>query len=327
MWRLDAYQRRRRWLGFPVAVVYKFADDHGGYLAALITYYGFLSIFPLMLLGSSVLGFLLQNDAELRGQLRDTVLAQFPVVGGQLALPEGLTGSTTAIVIGLLGALYGALGIAQAMQFAANTAWSVPRVRRPDPVTSRLRGLLGLGAVGLAVLGASGLSMLSDELDAVGGALAQMDWVIATLLTLALYVVVFSLVFWLAAADRPAFRAVVPGAVLAALLLRAMQFFATAYIDSVVRNTSFTYGVFAVVLGLLAWIYVGSVVFVLCIELDVVRTRVLYPRALAGPFTEDVELTEGDRRAYTAYARAQQAKTSQSVAVDFGGGGDQHVTR
>ena len=81
---LDGYQRRHRWVGFPLAVIYKFADDQGPYLAALITYYGFLSLFPLLLLLVTVLGFVLQNDPGLQEQLLDSALAQFPVIGGQL---------------------------------------------------------------------------------------------------------------------------------------------------------------------------------------------------------------------------------------------------
>src|SRR6476620_10183789 len=81
---IDAYQRRHRWLGFPIAAVYKFGDDQGQYLAALITYYGFLSLFPLLLLLVTILGFALDGDPHLRAELIDSALAQFPVIGSQL---------------------------------------------------------------------------------------------------------------------------------------------------------------------------------------------------------------------------------------------------
>jgi uncharacterized BrkB/YihY/UPF0761 family membrane protein len=63
---LDGYQRRHRWLGLPIAVVYKFVDDQGGYLAALITYYGFLSLFPLLLILATVVGFVLPGAPALQ---------------------------------------------------------------------------------------------------------------------------------------------------------------------------------------------------------------------------------------------------------------------
>ena len=78
--------------------IYKFGDDQGNYLAALMTYYGFLSLFPLLLMASSILGFVLQDNPELQEKILDTALSQFPVIGDQLARPEGLQGSTTAII-------------------------------------------------------------------------------------------------------------------------------------------------------------------------------------------------------------------------------------
>ena len=57
--RLDRFQQRHPGAGFPLAVIYKYVDDSGAYLAALIAYYGFVSLFPLLLLLSTVLGFVL----------------------------------------------------------------------------------------------------------------------------------------------------------------------------------------------------------------------------------------------------------------------------
>jgi uncharacterized BrkB/YihY/UPF0761 family membrane protein len=110
--RLDAFQRRHPVVGFPIGVIYKFGEDQGPYLAALITYYGFLSLFPLLLLMTSVLGFVLDGRPELQQQILDSTLSQFPVLGDEIADPQGLQGSIGAIVIGGLVALYGALGIA-----------------------------------------------------------------------------------------------------------------------------------------------------------------------------------------------------------------------
>src|SRR6185312_3446356 len=93
---LDRFQRRHRWAGLPLAVVYKYNDDQGGYLAALITYYGFLSVFPLLLLLSSVLGFVFQAYPNVQQEILESALRQFPVIGDKLKGPEGLTGSTAA---------------------------------------------------------------------------------------------------------------------------------------------------------------------------------------------------------------------------------------
>src|SRR6184192_2444493 len=75
--RLDDHQRTHRWLGFPLAVGKKFGDDQGGYLAALVAYYGFFSLFPLLLVFVTVLGFVLGGNQALTQKVVHSVLAQF----------------------------------------------------------------------------------------------------------------------------------------------------------------------------------------------------------------------------------------------------------
>ena len=148
----DAFQRKHRVVGFPIAVVYKYFDDQGPYLAAIIAYYAFIAIFPLLLLGSSILGFVLQDNPDLRKELLDTALSQFPIIGNELGRPKGLSGSTTAIVIGSIVALYGAMGLGQAVQNAANIAWAVPRNSRANPIILRLRSIMFLAISGAGIL-------------------------------------------------------------------------------------------------------------------------------------------------------------------------------
>ena len=131
--RFDRFQRRHPVFGFPIAVIYKFFDDQGTYLAALITYYGFLSLFPLLLLLASVLGFVLQDDPDLQERILDSTLSQFPIIGDQLREPQGLQGSGVAVVVGGLVALYGALGVAQAMQNADERRLGRAAERPPEP--------------------------------------------------------------------------------------------------------------------------------------------------------------------------------------------------
>src|SRR3954451_2552640 len=131
--RVDRFQRRHPSAGFPIAVLYKLFDDDGHFLAALITYYGFLALFPVLLLTSTILGLLLADNPELQQHLLESALAEFPVIGPQLNAPEGLGGGFTRIVVGGRGGLYGALGLGQAIQHTMNTAWAVPRHSRPDP--------------------------------------------------------------------------------------------------------------------------------------------------------------------------------------------------
>src|SRR3954468_7167645 len=135
--RLDAFQQRHPGAAFPLAVVYKYFDDFGPYLAALLTYYAFVSLFPLLLLLSTILGYVLRGNPQLQEDILSSALGQFPVIGEQLHDPKSVGGGAAGLTLGLLGAIYGSLGVAQAVQYAMNTAWAVPRNNRPNPFTAR----------------------------------------------------------------------------------------------------------------------------------------------------------------------------------------------
>ncbi len=315
--RIDSFQQRHRWAGFPLAVVYKFTDDQGNYLAVLITYYAFLALFPLLLLASSILGFVLQGNEALQQQILDSALRQFPIIGDQLGRPEGLTGSATAVIIGIVGSLYGALGVAQATQNAMNIAWAVPRNRRPNPIAGRVRSLVLLGTAGLAIIGTTLLSSLGGSADAFGAEIGASVRLLVSLLSVVLNAAVFVLLFLLATTHRHSFRQAAPGALSAAVMWQLLQLIGAVYVGHVVREANATNGVFALVLGLIAWIYLGAMTVVLGVQINVVRDRHLYPRALLTPFTDDVDLTRADQRAYSDYAQAQRTKEFENVDVTF----------
>lgn len=312
--KLDRLQRRHRAAGFPIAVVYKYVDDSGPYLAALITYYAFVSLFPLLLLFSTVLSSVLAGDPELQQRLLDSALSQFPVVGDQLGTPEELSGGVVGVVVGILGALYGGLGVAQAVQYAMNTAWSVPRNSRPNPFLARGRSLLLLGTAGIAVLGTTALSTLGSG---NAGSLGTVLRMLALVGSITVNGIVFVFAFRLATARHLTIRQVAPGALIAAVLWQLLQTFGVAYVSRVISTASATNGVFALVLGLLAFLYLAAVVGVLCVEINVVHVQRLWPRALLTPFTDDVDLTPGDRRSYTGQAKAQRQKGFETVHVTF----------
>ncbi|HJQ42953.1 MAG TPA: YihY/virulence factor BrkB family protein, partial [Jatrophihabitantaceae bacterium] len=297
--------------------LYKYADDQGSYLAALITYYGFLSLFPLLLLSSTILNFILHGDPHLQHRILDSALGQFPIVGDQLADPHGVSGSGIGLAVGIVGTLYGGLGVGQATQHAMNTIWAVPRNRRPNAVKSRLRSLLLLCVVGLAALGTTILSALGTSAGAYGADIGAGVQVLLLGASLVVNVVVFTLAFRLATARDLALRDTVPGAVAAAVAWQLLQWFGTAYVGHVVKHATVTNSVFALVLGLIAWIYLESMVVVLAVEYNAVRAQGLYPRSLLTPFTDDVELTAADEAAYTEQAKAQRAKGFETIEVDF----------
>ncbi len=168
---LDRLQQRSPAVGFVIAVIYKYVDDQANYLAALITYYAFVSLFPLLLLLTTVLEFVLAGRPQWREEIVESAIQQFPVIGDQLSQPGALSGGTTAVLIGVIGALYGGLGVGQALQNAMDTVWAVPRNVRPDPIKSRVRSLLLLIVLGSALIATTlltGLGRMSSSLGILG---------------------------------------------------------------------------------------------------------------------------------------------------------------
>ncbi|MCH1865823.1 YihY/virulence factor BrkB family protein [Nocardioides sp. CFH 31398] len=312
---LDRFQRRFKPVSMPLATIYKYFDDQGNYLAAIITFYAFLAIFPLLLLASSILGYLLQGNPDLQAAILDSALSNFPIVGEQLGRPEGLQGSLTAIVVGVLTALYGASGLGQAIQNAMNVAWSVPRNSRPNPFLLRFKSLVLLVTAGLAVLALTVVSAVGTSTEA--GVFGDTVRVVIRVATVVVIGMGLTLLFRLAAARQHTLASAAPGAFVVAVLWQGLQYVGTVYATRVLGETTSMNQTFGLVLGLLGIIYIAAVIAILGMEVNVVLARRLYPRALLTPFTDAVELTEADRRAYAGYARAQRHKGFERVEVVF----------
>ncbi|GAA2072178.1 hypothetical protein GCM10009821_07780 [Aeromicrobium halocynthiae] len=315
--RIDRFQRDHPVIGFPIAVIYKYFDDQGPYLGAIIAYYGFIAIFPVLLISTSILGFFLDGDPGLRDRLLDTALAQFPIVGDQLGRPEGLQGSTSAVVIGSLVALYGATGLGQASQNAANVAWAVPRNSRANPFLMRLRSLIFLAIAGLGILALAVASSVLANItifptqDAVW--VQRGIQVVLFVFTVGIFVGLFRLV----SLGRAGIRAVLPGAVVSAVGWQLLQVLGGIYVSAIITRTSQMNQTFALVLGLVAFLFLAALVAVIGLEVNVVLRRRLYPRALLTPFTDNVDLTRADKKAYTMYAKAQRHKGFQHIEARF----------
>jgi membrane protein len=310
---LDRLQQRVRPLGFVVAVIYKYVDDRGGYLAALITYYAFVSLFPLLLLLTTALGVVLVGHPELQQQILHSALSEFPVIGEQLGQPRALSGGVTAVIVGIAGALYGGLGVGQAVQNAMDTAWAVPRHRRPDPLRSRIRSLLLLVVLGSAAIAATLISGVANATQSLGW------WGTAgcVLAAVAINMGICLVAFRVSTARVLGFRDVLPGAVVAAVTWQLLQWFGTGYVTHTVKTASAINSIFAVVLGLLAFLFLVSTTLVLCAEINVVWVDRLYPRALLTMFIDEAELTPADRETYARQAKAEQVKTFEQVDVTF----------
>jgi len=312
---VDRTQRRRSFLGLPIGIFFKFVDDQGPYLSAIISFYATLAVFPLLVLATSIFGFVLQGNPELQEQVLDSALATFPIIGDELGRPDGLQGSTWATVIGILAAIYGSLGLGQALQNALNVAWSVPRNNRPNPVILRVKSLLLLLTAGAFLVAITTVSLVISQSNLFDAA-ATVRWLIR-LVNVLLVGLLLTIVFRLAAARRHHLGRAAPGAFTVAVLWLVLQELGAIYTTKVLAGTEGMDAAFGLVLGLIGIIYVAAFMGVIGIEVNVVLARKLWPRSLRTLFVDRPDLTDADRRAYASYAQAQRHKSSSEVQVGF----------
>jgi YihY family inner membrane protein len=289
----DRVQQRSRWLGFPFAVIGKFRDDHGGALTTVIAYNAFFALFPLLLVVVTVLGFLLGRDSGLQQRLLGSAVAEFPIIGDQLQDNiHGLRGSGVGLVIGLAAFAWGARGLTQVAQHAMAEIWNIPGRQRPGFWARQVRGLLLLVvfAVGLAA------TSLLTWLGSYGGkavAVALANLAAAAAVNVGLFLVAFRV---LTPQQIPT-RQLLAGAVACQVLQAVGGFLVGHYL----RHTSQVYGVFAIVLGLLFWLYLGARLTLYAAEVNVVAARQLWPRSLLQP-----PLATASQRAPVDLANQQQ---------------------
>jgi membrane protein len=297
-------------LSFVAAVVKKFGDDQAGQLAALIAYYGFFSLFPLLLVLVTILGFVLQGNPSAQASVLHSTLSQFPIIGNQLQNNvHSLKGSGVGLAIGIVGSLLAGLGITGAAQNAFNQVWHVPHKDRPNFLVSRLRGLGLLAALGL--LSIASTVVAGYLLAQTHGTLNKLGvHVLALVANLLLFFTAFRL---LTAKDIPT-RDLLPGVIVAAVLWQILQYVGGYYVSHVIRHAKETSGLFAFVLGLLSWLYLGSQVTLFAAEINVVRARRLWPRSF---FSEP--LLDADRRALISSAETEERVDEENVEVDFDG--------
>jgi inner membrane protein YhjD len=303
--RADKQHQQRAWIAFPYAVMKKFGDDQAGNLAALIAYYGFLSLFPLMLVLVTLLGLLLENNPELQDTIRTSALANFPVLGEQISdNVHSLRGSGLALGIGLALSLWAGLGVMKVLQTAMNTVWNVPYRHRPNFWVSLLRAiimLLVLGVITIASAAAGSVGGGSDNLLLGFTGIAM---------SVVLNLVLFLLAFRILTTEDVTWGDVFPGALIAAVAWSALQAVGGYIVSHQLQGASDTYGTFAIVIGLLAWIYLGAQMTLVAAEVNVVRKRRLWPRAIVQP-----PLTEADERALRSYAKQEERRPEEDVNV------------
>jgi YihY family inner membrane protein len=290
-------------------VMKKFGDDNAGNLVSNLAYSAFLCVFPLLLILVTVLNIVLANYPSVRHSLLNSTLSEFPVVGSTLGNNiHGLhRSSVIGLVIGVLALLWGSTGLAQSGLFSMSQVWNLPGPDRPNYVSRLGRSfgflvVLGIGIVittGLASFGTFGRHQIAL------GVLAE---VLAVIVNVATYFGAFRVLTPKAVNSRK----LVPGAILGGMLWTILQAVGGYLIGHDLKNDSVTYGVFAAVLGLVAWIYLGCELMIYSAELNTVLARRLWPRGMVQP-----PLTEADQRSLALQATQNQRRPEQEVSVSF----------
>jgi YihY family inner membrane protein len=304
--KLDAFQRRHLVASFLYAVQKKYADDNGGYLAALVTYYCFLSIFPLLLAAFTITAYALSGDQSAVTSLQRHVTS-YPIIGPATRdlVGKKLQGSPAAIVVGVLVLVWGAMGLAQSAEFTMQQAWNVPSKQKPRFGARLVRGLGWYALIGVGATASTFLTSLGSVLSWAGGP------VLSALIAVAFNVAFFLASFRVLTPSETATRDLVPGAVFGSVCWTFLTGIGIGLAHKLAHSNQL-YGSFASVLGLLAILYLTARLTIYGIEANVVRAQHLWPRSLTGE-----ELEPADRRQLINLAKREERLASMAISVEF----------
>lgn len=275
--RIETYQRSHAFVAFPVAVIKRYGDDEAGKQAALVTYYAFLSLFPLLLIFITVLGIVIHNNPGLENTISTTVFELFPALGNDLEKNVGsLQGGGIALVLQLLVLFYGARGLAVMLQDTFNNLWHIDKKQRPGMVGDTLRAFGMMAAVGIGIIAGTALSYGLGSILHIG----IFGTVLITLLNLAIAFGLFLVVFRLGTSSKISLSHLVIGAAIACVGTLLVQRLGGLIMAEQLTKLEGAYGSFAVALGMLFWIYLQAQIILYAIVVTVVKSQKDWPKKL-----------------------------------------------
>ena len=295
-------------------MIKKYGDDNGGVLVSNLAYSSFVSIFPLLLILYAILGLIAAADPSFResaAKAKNAVASQIPLLGQTLASNVDTAhlqnSSKIGLIVGLLVLIYGVTGLAQAGLFTMEQVWNLPGPARPGYVQRLGRALLFLCLLGGGVIVTTGLAGLTNYLHDKSSWFHILIYVVTAAFSAGMYLGAFRA---LTPKGVPT-RSLLPGAITGGILWTVLQVLGTWLVHRFLHSNS-VYGVFATVLGLLAWIYLAIEITVYSAEINVVLARRLWPRSIVQP-----PLTEADRASMALQALQNQRRPEQHIEVTF----------
>lgn len=265
--RVAALRARSHVVDTAVRLADKAKADRGSDLAAVVAYWSFFSLFPLMLVLVTVLAIALDGRPELQEDILDSFVSNIPIIGTQLAGDvNSLTGDPRTVIFGLLAGLWAGTKAVEALQRTMEVVWEVPVAERKTFIIRKAWAVVLLGVLGAGLLGATAVASLATvlaDLEIIG----RVASVGGSVLVNAGILVVL---FLLTSPKGLSARRLLPGALLGGGALFLLQYLGVYFIQRVVVRASDTYGTFAVVIGLLTWLHLQSRIVVIAAELDAV---------------------------------------------------------
>ena len=253
--------------------------------AALLAYYGFLTLFPLIMVATTILGFFLQGDPELRTEIVESAVSQIPVLGDQILNQSGqIGGSLTALVIGLASGLWGSTRAFAALQTALDDAWEVPVEHRPNLVVRRVRSVIGLLVIGGAQIATVTLTSIAGWAD-----LGSLSRIAIGLGVLAVNIAVVTTMFRYLSAAEVSWTMAWPGGVISGVAYTALQLIGTQVVSRLLSGAHSVYGAFASVLAITGWLLIHAVVSLFAAEIN----AAIHARRLV-PVEESLDVRVGD---------------------------------
>ena len=306
--KIDAAQQRHTPTAFVFGVIKKYGDDNGGVLVSNLAYSAFVSLFPLLLILVSILGRIASVDPSFRTKVLNAVAGQVPLIGNQLTgnVHQLQHSSTIGLIVGVVGLVWGASGLAQSGLFTMEQVWNLPGPARPGFVQRLGRAGLFLCLLGGGVIVTTGLASLTNYSHS-GLAFKLPITVVTAAFNAGMYIGAFRA---LTPKGVPT-RNLLPGAITGGTLWTVLQVLGTYLVHHFLHSAS-VYGVFATVLGLLAWISLAVEINVYSAEINVVLARRLWPRSIVQP-----PLTEADRSSMALQALQNQRRPEEHIEVTF----------
>ena len=308
--RIDSTQQRFTPAAFVFGVVKKYGDDNAGALVSNLAYSAFISLFPLLLILFTILGLIAAHDPSFReSAVKSAVANQIPLLGPTLASNVSTLqrSSQIGLIVGLIVLIYGATSLAQAGLFTMEQVWNLPGPARPGYVQRLGRAMLFLVLLGAGVIVTTGLASLSTYLHGRGFWFKLLLNVVTAAFGAGMYLGAFRA---LTPKGVPT-RNLLPGAIIGGILWTVLQVLSAWLVHRFLHSNS-GYGVFATVLGLLAWIYLATEITVYSAEISVVLARRLWPRSIVQP-----PLTEADRAAMALLALQNPRRPEEHIEVSF----------